>query len=813
MVCADFAPIGDKVMTTKTRKISIISLLAAVIICLAAALGYVSARASGTVTVSGTNVFTASGEANVLADRQENKDVQEGEDEFVYYTMFAFGFDDDAVSYRRNLAYNWFARENWEEEIEKDGETVTETKYGEVYEGFFNMEIGFKNTAFERFVIKFESQQYTKTKDAKSQNYVIFYPHADESKVYAMITSDGEQKLDAGRAGVLDADRIIIKFTGKYEKDFSGGYNVWAGNGGDGANSVTGEFENVGGNYAKASTSSSSPVYPLTFGAEFAETDAAERQTAKMVLYSLNGQSFSLSGTSYNSTDDYYYGGTATDDTPPVLCLEEQLNFFTAGKSIDVDYAVIDVLRSSPRATLGYYVLTYEQYGSADIDFNDMELFTELESADDYYLEPDRDKYCPENEIKGTAFEDERLKGDMAVKVYFTLTDISSNSETDYVYLDWYLADGYKLNIKDTAFIAVAEDTLGAKYRYGGDGANSWQQIMENYQAKVDELAANLSAGSSSYLYLPSVESLFEENGTSYADMKFSVYYYGASQLSNTGLSYNNLSINVTRDGYYEFTVYATDKAGNSMYYLDDDGEIVEFAANEIWKMFEDENGEGLAEKLPWFHFTASYNGVQFEEKPAMQATAYVGTAYTSASFKINGISGYKTNYRLFLFDRAAYYAANGSTLNYSEFLERMDDLFDNAETRAYFTEIRAVADMDETDDDYEKFAPYEWNSSSLSFVPQDSNAFYMVRAEASDADYISEKVTCNLGIVASVKAKSLKGESDWLKNNVASVVLLCVAGLALVGIVLLLVIKPKDKGDLDEQFEAVRSKKKLRSK
>ena len=63
-------------------------------------------------------------------------------------------------------------------------------------------------------------------------------------------------------------------------------------------------------------------------------------------------------------------------------------------------------------------------------------------------------------------------------------------------------------------FIAVAEDTLGAKYNDGDK--EQWKKIVEEYQAKVNELAANLSAGSSSYLYLPSAESLFAESGTAF---------------------------------------------------------------------------------------------------------------------------------------------------------------------------------------------------------------------------------------------------------------------------------------------------------
>ena len=69
--------------------------------------------------------------------------------------------------------------------------------------------------------------------------------------------------------------------------------------------------------------------------------------------------------------------------------------------------------------------------------------------------------------------------------------------------------------------------------------------------------------------------------------------------------------------------------------------------------------------------------------------------------------------------------------------------------------------------------------------------------------------MTCSLAVVSSVEAKALKGESEWLKNNVASVILLSVAGVSFVAIILLLVIKPKNKDDIDVQFEKEKSKKK----
>ncbi|MDE6597301.1 MAG: hypothetical protein K2K60_01515 [Clostridia bacterium] len=780
-------------------KISLISLLLALVIALAAFIGLQLnfASAAGTVTVSGGNVFTATGDANVIAHREQKESApSEGEGEYAYYTMFAFAYNKDTVAYRKNLAYKW----------QEDKDTV----------GYFNMTVGFENTSFKRFVIKFESQHYVKNKDGKAVNYVIFFP-ATAGKVKALITTDGDA-TETESTTELDASKITIKFTGRT----SDKYAVEVA---DATASVTGEFENVAGTYAKASTSSSSPVYPLVFNAEFADEEQEGRESAKMVLYSLNGQSFELSGTSYNQNLDYYYGGTVTDETAPVLCLEDELMYFKLGGEIDFDYAVIDVLRTSPKATVKYYPLSKGDAKNTEFDSTKEDNFTEIKSSDKYILKPAKDDYLPAKEGKFD-YDTTELRADMAVKVLVTLQDTTSNPATKNVYLDWYVPAGYKVTPENGAdFIAVAEDTRGASYNYDGisladGGMKAWGDvktagtILGDYQAKIDELTKDLSAGSLTNLYLPSVEELFSDNATAYTDLKFSIYYYGASQLSNTGLSYNNLYINVTQKGPYTFTIYATDAAGNDMYYIDDKGELVEFSAGDIWDMYADKDEEGLTAKLPWFTFTAGYTGVKFDEVPGLQSTAYVGTSYNSASssFKINGISGsYTTEYRLFLFDRAGYYAyTNGETLTYETFVEKLDELFDNPETAKFFAEIPSVSDMEETDPDYDKYEAYGWSKTSTTFTPQDNNAFYLIRAEVKDNNYNTDPSACNLGVSASVKAKTIKGESDWIKNNIASVVLLTVAGIALVGIILLLVIKPKNKEDIDVTFEkAEKSKKK----
>ncbi len=769
----------------KTKfKFTVIALALVLIMSVAAvfAINFKPAEAAGSISVSGSNVFTASEEANVLVDKQTDGDKD------VFYTMFTFAYNDDSISYRKNLAYNWY-----EQVTEGEGESATK----KVVNGKFNMEIGFKNTDFKKFVITFESQQYSKTEEGKTSNYVMFFPAgADGVKV---AVTDDKDKTTPDSDTILDKDHINIVFDQKLE----GSYHVTVSN--DGNPSVDGNMVNVGGNYAKYSSSSTTPVYPLIFGAEFEESEGeTEAGVAKMVLYSLNNQEFIIN--SPREEGDHYVGGNVTDNTPAVLCLNKAISHLEIGGEVKFDYQLIDVLRSSPSSTLYYYALRYDDYLKSDVNYDDYEddRFKEVDS--DILLDSDKEFYLPSAAECAGFGGAEDFKVDMAVKAYAKVVDTSSNGEESYVFFDWYLEDEHKLKINNYDFIAVGDDLKGVTYNYEAEGmpqGMTWEEICKEYQKKVDKAASNLSAGSQSYFYLPSAESLFVENSTPYTNMKLSIYYYSDTQSSNTSLATNNLSINVTKPGSYRFTLYATDVAGNDMYYMED-GKPVKFSSGDVWNIYSDDDRH---DKLPWFTFNVDYKGAHFKEKPEKQSTAYVGTNYTSASFEINGVeNSYEVKYRLFLFDRAGYYAATKITFSYEEFIDAMDGLFEGEETRKYFKEIKQVS---ETDEDYEEFKDYGWSTSSTSFTPQDGNAFYFMRAEVTDTQYNTDPVTCSLAVVSSVEAKALKGESEWLKNNVASVILLSVAGVSFVAIILLLVIKPKNKDDIDVQFEKEKSKKK----
>ena len=85
--------------------------------------------------------------------------------------------------------------------------------------------------------------------------------------------------------------------------------------------------------------------------------------------------------------------------------------------------------------------------------------------------------------------------------------------------------------------------------------------------------------------------------------------------------------------------------------------------------------------------------------------------------------------------------------------------------------------------------------------MPQDGNSFYLIRCKVTSSLQGDRSVSAFMGISASATPAAIKGEDTWLQDNMASIILLTIAGAAVIGIVLLLVIKPKNKGDIDVQY------------
>lgn len=753
------------------------------------------------ITLTGSNYF-------YTANNAEIGEQQVGGDDGTYYTTFLFTEEDSAVTYRKNLAYHWYASIK-----DSDGEPTAT-----VEEGFLSTEIGFTTMddgklPFATFTIRFQSQQYSETKDGVTSNYIRFVANEAGTGVYVLIGDEDAVDVDTYQdieeyedlTYLENVENITISFV-SYA---SGEYTVEVT---DGTDTVEGTFTNVGGSYAQyVSSSSSTSVIPLTYSATFAEgndpSSAEDSCAVGMILYSFNGQSFALSGS----------GGYVTDDVPPVLCLNEVLTTLRYGQTIDVDYAVIDMLATSPRSTLYYYVLTGEQVEEGTDGSYNYEYDTTSEDGDDKFIETSSsDDAVVIRESGAYTVRNDGDEDSLAyVKVYFKIQDSTASSgATDWVCLDWYVEDSYLFSINDASFLRAVSDKQGATYSDGDetDYETIIAGITEKYQDMVNDALEEqeASAGDGNYFYLPSFEQFVSDNYTDYTSLNFSIYYLNSSSGSSTSLAYNELSIELDEEGYYKFAIYVTDAEGNEMWYIDEDGNVVTISASDIADLLENPANSKLNGVVPVFDFTVHYVGLSVET-PGAQDIAFYDSEYTASSFDITGLSSnYTATYTLYKFDLAQYYEDTGNTLTYAEFISMVEGLFNDAGSyTSYFSAIKALADMEETDSDYDDYADYEWDPDSLSFVPQDENTFYVIVLTVSDNKYATSDVQSLMCINVSAAAASLPGESDWLENNIASVVLLCVAGAALIGIVLLIVIKPREKGDIDviDQNDTKKSK------
>lgn len=791
----------------KVKSCLIIALALVFIATLCAAFANSFSASADNVTISGSSVFYTSGEAKVKAsgDGTENEE---------HYTMFVLTQNGDAINYNRNnLAYKWFENSATTTKTEGEGAnsttvTVEDEANPTKKAGWFNMEIGFKSLDFTKFIITFESQQYVKTKDEKTTNRLIFTPSGD--KVDVEVDSVREEGTIST---TVNADHIKITFGASAT---GGRYAITVTDGN--SESKLNDFTNIGGTYSKYSTSSATPVTPLSFKAEFGEEDEEDASgKALMVMYNLNGQSFLLENATKGTNDEYYGGGTINDNVAPVLCLKQNVNYINEGTELNTDFfQTVDVIKQSPSADAAYFILTDEQsvptYPLNPDDMSESGAFKVLKSGDGQRMILHADHYVPE--ISGSTVYDDEFIPNGAAKIYFKLTDTSYEGNSTYVLLDWYVESKYLLQINSKNYLAVTADKKGVTYTHTSGkttnlSSSVWTAAKDEYEKAVAKAAEGLKPGSKNYFYVPAANGLFDDNATGFTDLSFTVYYRSnkSSSFSTTSGKASSLSIPLSNTGtQYVFTILATDAAGNTMYYYDKDGDKQEItsSAGNILDMYEDDDEKDY---LPWFTFKVGTPEISVET-PEEQDVAYKGTEY-SFEFDINAVSGtYSAKYELFLFRNDIYYKENGEFLSYEEFMEKKDWLFENR--RECFDIILATSEFESDTEEEEQYGDYAWNGSSR-FTPQQGNAFYLVKLTvSSDVDERGDVVEY-MGIAASIQVSALKGEDTWLQDNMTSVILLSVAGAALIGIILLLVIKPKDKGDVDEK--AFIPEKKTKSK
>jgi hypothetical protein len=149
--------------------------------------------------------------------------------------------------------------------------------------------------------------------------------------------------------------------------------------------------------------------------------------------------------------------------------------------------------------------------------------------------------------------------------------------------------------------------------------------------------------------------------------------------------------------------------------------------------------------------------------------------------------------------------------------VKKVDEMKSEATLSKYFIRILTTTEVsayEANDDEYINNVDYAWDDSSISFVPQDDNSFYVVKLDLS---FNNAKQTKCMAIAVSAEAESFYGETNWVQNNLVSIILLCVAGASLIAIIVLLVVKPKDNDDIDvvdlKEQSAAKAKKTKKNK
>ena len=788
----------------KKKKITVISLMlatAAVSAAVGGALLGEKLTASAAETYNLTDVFSTSSATVTTHDV-----TVDGEPKAA--TAFEFS-DEGSVTLKRNLAYKWYTKK----ENSNEGQA-----------NYFTLKFAFETLNFETVTFHMDATSAWATSESKATNSIRF--RKTESGVVAYVF-EGEEIEKADEDALISGAYLVpVTQDGKEEITLTledgasyddGAFGVLLSVNGGQAEKL-GNFVNVGANYAEYAYNDTLPlVIKADLGANTTEGIADKRAT--VILKELNKQSF------VGVSED----NKITDNAAPVVVVNEDVYGFLLGTAFSLDYTVVDVLKSSNLTkTLEYYqynpsIKAQNDDGTANEKF---EKYTAL-STSTYFFPT---TYTPDGATEPTTVF--KTEGSEFVSVKITVGDGTFNgTDGDKAVYDlaWYASRTKTFPGKSNLlYIPVDRNKDGATYddkfvktddsakqTVLVDGYESLPEVID-FKKALAEAAEDVYAGSNSYIYFPSFKWLIDDNN-GYRNLKFTISYRAPgsdSETTSSSLSYNSLKLAVSKEGKYEFKVFATDKAGNVMQaYLD--GELVDVSANNVWDI----------EGIPSFSFEIKNQGLKVEDSSSAsgrQDSEVLNKNFTMDSLTVVGATDLKEDYALYKVDlekcsqvslkdlSAITYTALADKLAgydytkvedgeyfpvylkaYAELLAaRVGVNADTLLSGGFFEKIGEAGDRVNSEEKYEK---YEWNSASKSFATVEEGQ-YLILGDFWEGGIPAQRATAYMVVTVESEEAVIKGESDWLKNNVASVVLFSIAGVMLILIIILLLVKPSDE-------------------
>ncbi len=655
--------------------------------------------------------------------------------------------EDGVVNYRHDLALKWFAP------------NATDAIKGD--KTYFSLNFALPEINFSSLVLTFESAQENITKEGVTSNSVVF--KAEGGAVTVAVQADGVAEAPAGVA-VADPSNITLAFT----DDLNGEFTLTC-NGAE-----VGKLTNIGGYYMEyISSAEDDPRIPLAFKANLQEGKSEQL----VVVKEMNGQSFKLTE------------GKVVDNAAPALVVNEKLNSFALGYKFSLTYLAVDVLDESI-TTERKYVYAEEIEGVVPAA-NDEKVAGREASEGVEAIVSKYDTLSTSTPLQAQSSGSNKEY----VAVRFKLTDdrATAGTENDYIYLSWYCNPTGETDATEQAkdnellakgYIPVLRDEEGPVYNcVTNDDSAKTSTLDESaivaYQTLVTEASKTAKVGEGAYFYLPSLRALVSDKFTDYNNLKFNIYYKNqtsSSSQSATALKYNALRFELDKEGAYSFRVVATDKLGNAIKVYNDEGLLVAVDSSNVWDL----------DCIPEFTFTTMSMGAEIEES-GEQSIGYLDSKYTVSKFNIIALDGYKVSYKLYYLDASK--VPSGSMPSYAQMVASP------AQYEEYLEEIS------ESDEDV------EWNASDLTFRPQEAG-FYFVKAEVIDA--VNPQTTVAYQVIeVRNKIDVVQGETYWLENNVASVVLFSISGVLLIAIVVLWLVKPSEKTVEEVDLKQLKGNKK----
>lgn len=321
----------------------------------------------------------------------------------------------------------------------------------------------------------------------------------------------------------------------------------------------------------------------------------------------------------------------------------------------------------------------------------------------------------------------------------------------------------------DTISVTVVDASLSTnaapEYNMDADAIEAFKYKLNHMIYTYDENDAKtgmkLTVGDNLTLTADMFKAMVYDDDTAFSKLSATLYFFSDSNNGTSG----SYKITLSEAGKYKFYVLFSDRNSNSMKSDDFYRTDVNDANQVIYGIYQS------------YIFEFNIDDVsELSVKGSSQGTGYVNTEYNAADFDIKGKS-YSAVYTL-------YYSKtdiDASDEGWTEIIAESKATDKEATYGDYtYEQIKAIA--------------YD---GELKFTP-DKAGFYKIVCKATSS---SNALSDENSVIITVKEqiKKVTPDSHWLQNNVWSVVFLSVGTCCLIGILLLLFVKPKKKGDGSE--------------